>query len=160
MGRCGESSTGRAAPTAFRIMSRRCGVMTEAGFHASPEGAVGLFGIADPDGSYGGGDSAMGEGAFAAGAAAIERALVEERVDIAVHSFKDLPVADTPGLVVAAVPPRGPVEDVLCARAGSTLGSPTAPRARTAVRRTRASRSSSRPESAQTAAGERSSPSR
>ena len=55
--------------------------------------------------------------------ATIERALIDERVDVAVHSYKDLQVADTPGLVVAAVPPRGPVEDVLCARTGVTLGS-------------------------------------
>jgi hydroxymethylbilane synthase len=53
--------------------------------------------------------------------ASIERALVEGRVDVAVHSYKDLPVAHTRGLVVAAVPSRGPVEDVLCARDARTL---------------------------------------
>jgi hydroxymethylbilane synthase len=53
--------------------------------------------------------------------ASIERALVDGRVDVAVHSYKDLPVAHTRGLVVAAVPPRGPVEDVLCARDARTL---------------------------------------
>lgn len=53
--------------------------------------------------------------------ATIERALVEGQVDVAVHSYKDLPVEDTPGLVVAAVPPRGVVEDVLCASNGLTL---------------------------------------
>ena len=53
--------------------------------------------------------------------ATIERALLEGEVDVAVHSYKDLPVSVTPGLVVAAVPPRGPVEDVLCARDGHTL---------------------------------------
>ena len=37
------------------------------------------------------------------------------------HSYKDLPVEPTPTLVVAAVPARGPVEDVLCARDGLTL---------------------------------------
>src|SRR6185503_9020174 len=55
--------------------------------------------------------------------AALERALLERRVDVAVHSYKDLPVDTTPGLVVAAVPPRGPVADVLCARAGETVES-------------------------------------
>ncbi len=44
----------------------------------------------------------------------IERALLEHRIDVAVHSYKDLPVATTAGLAVAAVPARGPVEDVLC----------------------------------------------
>ena len=53
--------------------------------------------------------------------ASIEQALVERQVDIAVHSLKDLPVDSTPGLMVAAVPPRGPVEDALCARDGYTL---------------------------------------
>jgi hydroxymethylbilane synthase len=53
--------------------------------------------------------------------ASIEQALMAGQVDIAVHSFKDLPVDFTPGLVVAAVPQRGPVEDVLCAREGRTL---------------------------------------
>ena len=53
--------------------------------------------------------------------ATIEHALVAGEVDVAVHSYKDLPVDSTPGLVVAAVPQRGPVEDVLCARDGRTL---------------------------------------
>ncbi len=49
---------------------------------------------------------------------AIERALVAGEVDLAVHSFKDLPVESSPELVVAAVPARAPVEDALCARDG------------------------------------------
>jgi hydroxymethylbilane synthase len=53
--------------------------------------------------------------------ATLERALVDGRVDVAVHSYKDLPVEHTPGLSVAAVPARGPVEDVLCARDRLTL---------------------------------------
>jgi hydroxymethylbilane synthase len=53
--------------------------------------------------------------------ATLQRALGREDVDVAVHSYKDLPVEETPGLLVAAVPPRGPVEDVLCARDGLTL---------------------------------------
>ena len=53
--------------------------------------------------------------------ATIERALLANEVDIAVHSYKDLPVEVTPGLEVAAVPQRGPIEDVLCARDGRTL---------------------------------------
>ena len=51
----------------------------------------------------------------------LERALLEGRIDVAVHSYKDLPVAATPGLVIACVPARGAVEDVLCARDGLTL---------------------------------------
>ena len=53
--------------------------------------------------------------------ASIEQALINGDVDVAVHSFKDLPVDSTPGLVVAAVPQRGPIEDALCARDGRTL---------------------------------------
>lgn len=53
--------------------------------------------------------------------ATIEHALAAGEVDVAVHSYKDLPIDSTPGLVVAAVPARGPVEDVLCARDGLLL---------------------------------------
>jgi len=51
----------------------------------------------------------------------LERALLSGAIDVAVHSLKDLPVEATPGLVIAAIPPRGPVEDVLCARGALTL---------------------------------------
>ena len=51
----------------------------------------------------------------------LERALREGRIDAAVHSCKDLPVESTPGLVIAAMPARGPVEDALCGRVGVTL---------------------------------------
>lgn len=47
---------------------------------------------------------------------ALERALIEERIDFAVHSFKDLQTAVTTGLVVAAVPAREAVHDVLLTR--------------------------------------------
>jgi hydroxymethylbilane synthase len=40
--------------------------------------------------------------------AEIERALLANEVDLAVHSHKDLPTEDTPGLVIGAVPARGP----------------------------------------------------
>ena len=43
----------------------------------------------------------------------IQRALLEGRIDLAVHSLKDLPTGETPGLALAAVPERGPVADVL-----------------------------------------------
>jgi hydroxymethylbilane synthase len=45
--------------------------------------------------------------------AEIERALLEREVDVAVHSHKDLPVEGTPGLVIAAVPARGPQSERL-----------------------------------------------
>jgi hydroxymethylbilane synthase len=51
----------------------------------------------------------------------VQAALIDGRGDIAVHSLKDLPTDETPGLIVAAVPPRESVADVLIARAGQAL---------------------------------------
>src|SRR5437763_3330699 len=42
----------------------------------------------------------------------IQRALLDGRVDVAVHSLKDLPTGAVPGLTLAAVPSRGPAGDV------------------------------------------------
>jgi hydroxymethylbilane synthase len=41
----------------------------------------------------------------------IQNALLDGRADVAVHSLKDLPTLPVAGLVLAAVPPRGPVGD-------------------------------------------------
>lgn len=46
---------------------------------------------------------------------ALREALAEGRVDLAVHSFKDLPSEPDPALMVAAVPSRGTPFDVLVA---------------------------------------------
>ena len=48
----------------------------------------------------------------------VEKALLDNRADLAVHSFKDLPTAITDGLVIAAVPERECVADVLVASGG------------------------------------------
>lgn len=48
----------------------------------------------------------------------VEKALLETRADLAVHSFKDLPTAITGGLVIAAVPHRENVADALITAAG------------------------------------------
>ena len=53
---------------------------------------------------------------------ALRDALHAGTVDLAVHSFKDLPTAPTPGLTVAAVPPREDPREVLVARDGLSLG--------------------------------------
>jgi len=53
---------------------------------------------------------------------AIRRALVEGSVDLAVHSYKDLPTAPAPGLILTAVPGREDPRDALVARDGLTLG--------------------------------------
>jgi hydroxymethylbilane synthase len=46
----------------------------------------------------------------------IQRELLERRVDVAVHSLKDLPTDEVPGLCLAAVPERAPAWDVLVGR--------------------------------------------
>jgi hydroxymethylbilane synthase len=43
----------------------------------------------------------------------LQRALLEDRIDLAVHSLKDLPTDPVAGLCVAAVPLRASVADVL-----------------------------------------------
>ncbi|QDU35169.1 Porphobilinogen deaminase [Poriferisphaera corsica] len=50
----------------------------------------------------------------------IESVLLKGEADIAVHSLKDLPARDTPGLMIAAVPKRTVVNDCLIAKDGST----------------------------------------
>ncbi|GIV61617.1 hydroxymethylbilane synthase [Rhodocaloribacter litoris] len=51
----------------------------------------------------------------------LEAALRAGEIDLAVHSLKDLPVDPAPGLVIGAVPRRGPVQDVLVAASPRTL---------------------------------------
>ncbi len=53
---------------------------------------------------------------------ALREALAGGRVDLAVHSLKDLPTAPDPRTTVAAVPVREDVRDALVARDGLTLG--------------------------------------
>ena len=61
-----------------------------------------------------------GDGAFTE---RIERALRESRIDIAVHSLKDLPVEDPDELCVGAVLGREEVREVLITRNGTSLAS-------------------------------------
>lgn len=59
-----------------------------------------------------------GKGLFTA---ELESALRDGEIDLAVHSLKDLPTDDPPGLTLGAIPPRAAVEDALVSRAGYTL---------------------------------------
>ena len=43
----------------------------------------------------------------------IQRALLDDKIDLAVHSLKDLPTEEVAGLAIAAVPPRESTADVL-----------------------------------------------
>lgn len=61
----------------------------------------------------------IGVGVFTS---ALREALVADEVDVAVHSFKDLPTTPDPRLSLAAVPVREDPRDALAARDGLTLG--------------------------------------
>lgn len=51
----------------------------------------------------------------------LQQALLDDRIDVAVHSLKDLPSREPNGLELAAVCERGEPHDVLVSRDGSTL---------------------------------------
>jgi len=55
----------------------------------------------------------LGDGVFVT---AIEDALRAGEIDVAVHSLKDLPTAETPGLAIAAIPAREDPRDVCVTR--------------------------------------------
>jgi hydroxymethylbilane synthase len=61
----------------------------------------------------------IGVGVFTA---ALREAIHAGQVDMAVHSYKDLPTAEDPRFVIAAVPPREDARDALVARDGLVLG--------------------------------------
>jgi hydroxymethylbilane synthase len=58
-------------------------------------------------------NEALGKGIFTS---ELEAALLGKRIDMAVHSLKDLPTTDTPGLMLAATPKRADARDVLISR--------------------------------------------
>jgi hydroxymethylbilane synthase len=51
----------------------------------------------------------------------LQRALLADEIDLAVHSLKDLPTEHVPGLIVAATPERAPTADALVSRDSSLL---------------------------------------
>jgi hydroxymethylbilane synthase len=53
---------------------------------------------------------------------ALREALIDGRVDVAVHSLKDLPTASVSAIALAAVPAREDPRDVVVARDGLALG--------------------------------------
>lgn len=63
--------------------------------------------------------ASLGVGVFTT---ALREAINEGRVDAAVHSHKDLPTADDPRFILAAIPVRDDPRDALVARDGLVLG--------------------------------------
>lgn len=61
----------------------------------------------------------IGVGVFTA---ALREAIDAGQVDAAVHSHKDLPTAEDPRFLIAAIPPRRDARDALVARDGMVLG--------------------------------------
>src|SRR5690606_740869 len=59
-----------------------------------------------------------GAGVFAT---RLREALVAGECDLLVHSLKDLPVEQAPGLLIAATPPRADARDVIITRDGAVL---------------------------------------
>jgi hydroxymethylbilane synthase len=53
---------------------------------------------------------------------ALRTALLADRIDVAVHSYKDLPTAAADGITIGAVPTREDPRDALVARDGLVLG--------------------------------------
>lgn len=68
----------------------------------------------------------------------IQSALLEEKVDIAVHSLKDLPTETVAGLKLGAVPPRENPADALVSRSGKLAELPAGARVGTGSTRRRA----------------------
>ena len=85
------------------------GVMTEAGFHAGQDGAIGMLGVSDPGGAYGVGSAALADDPFAAGAEAIQQALVASGRDF-----------ESPKIVWCCLPPGR--EEAVLAGIESVIG--------------------------------------
>ena len=49
----------------------------------------------------------------------IEEALLDSRIDLAVHSMKDMPAEIPKGLCIGAIPERESSQDVLISKSGS-----------------------------------------
>lgn len=69
-------------------------------------------------------DTAWGEGAFVK---AVERALIAGRIDLAVHSAKDVPTDEDPRLWIGAYLPRADARDALVVRDGTAWSLQTLP---------------------------------
>src|SRR3954451_20921241 len=75
--------------------------------------------VTDGDRSAAALDQIGGTGVFVS---ALRSAWLAGEIDVAVHSYKDLPTASADGVVIGAVPMREDPRDALVARDGLTLG--------------------------------------
>jgi len=94
--------------------------MAQAGLVARALSAYGVdheLVVIHTDGDRRAPDTAWGEGAFVA---AIERALLDGSIDVAVHSAKDVPTEEHPRLKIAAFMHREDARDALVVAAGAT----------------------------------------
>ena len=78
-----------------------------------------LVEISSPGDRSGAPIAELGVGVFVS---SLREALAAGGIDVAVHSYKDLPTAPDPRLTLAAVPPREDPRDALVARDGLVLG--------------------------------------
>ncbi|MGA8847659.1 MAG: hydroxymethylbilane synthase [Nocardioides sp.] len=78
--------------------------------------------VTDGDVSQVAGMPLAGSSATGVFVGALREALIDGRVDVAVHSLKDLPTQPADGIVLAAVPQREDPRDAVVARDGLTLG--------------------------------------
>ncbi|MDN3496012.1 hydroxymethylbilane synthase [Planococcus sp. APC 4015] len=131
--------------SALRIGTRASALaMTQSGTVAAALGGELVPIVSEGDRSTESLASLGGTGVFAA---ALREALLAGEVDAVVHSFKDLPTAPMPGLVIAAVPKRADARDALCARDGLTLEQlPEGARVGTGSPRRRAQLAAKRPD--------------
>ena len=74
----------------------------------------------------------------------VQQAVLDDRADLAVHSAKDLPSGNAPGLVLAAVPERADARDALVGAALDAI--PTGGRVGTGSVRRRAQLAAARPD--------------
>lgn len=76
----------------------------------------------DGDRSQAAGTPLAGSSSTGVFVSALRDALLDGRVDLAVHSLKDLPTTPAPGIALAAVPTREDPRDAVVARDGLALG--------------------------------------
>lgn len=100
-----------------RLATAQSGIVAER-LRAAGHDAV-LVEVATPGDRSSAPIASLGVGVFVS---ALRDALARGDVDVAVHSYKDLPSAPDPRLVLAAVPSREDPRDALVARAGLVLG--------------------------------------